>query len=242
MSESISVTLESGPGSYNIQDSFGHISYKYYNSPRAVIAKAEKTNKLFLGVELNKQLSGQDSPGVNTYNPNRDKVLSKSPSASFGKEERVMSHIKPFLNRSPGPVYNLKDNHSNGVSFTKARRSSSIEPIFPAPWDYNPIIPVRIPSVIMKATYERNIGKFLTPGPGSYLVKDLSVRGAYVSKVGRNIMQTRDISPAPGQYHVNSNKHSFKASFGSCKRNMDPRDCNFYLDAKSYEYYRAGKD
>ena len=129
------LTLESGPGSYDIQDSLGYLSQKHYNPPRAVISKAEKTNKLFLSVELSKQFSGADSPGVNTYDPNRDLLLSKSPSALFGKEERTMSHIRPLLNRSPGPVYDQISLKSKlGISFSKARRNSVAESLIsPAP-------------------------------------------------------------------------------------------------------------
>ena len=134
MSESVIISLESGPGSYDVLDTFGKLSQKHYNSPRATIARAKKTTKIFLGAELNKQLSGLESPGVNTYNPNLDKILSNSPSALFGKEERIMSHIKPFLNRSPGPVYDQVTNDSHGgISFPRARRNSSVEPLAPAP-------------------------------------------------------------------------------------------------------------
>ena len=208
-----------------------------------MIARAQKTNKLFLGVELNKQLSGLESPGVNTYNPNRETIMHKSPSTVFGKEERTMSHIKPLLDRSPGPVYSqVANDHSGGISFTKARRSSSIEPLCPAPWDYNPVIASKIPTYIIKESYERHTKPFLTPGPGSYILHDVPARGVYVSKVGRSIVGCRDSSPGPGKYETHSKNHSFQASFGSCKRSMDPRDCKNYVDAKSYELYRNGKD
>jgi Sperm-tail PG-rich repeat len=234
----ISFTLESGPGSYDIQDSFGYLSYKHYNSPRAVIAKAEKTNKLYLSLELSKQLSGLESPGVNTYDPNPDVVLSKSPSMSFGKEERDMSHIRPLLNRSPGPVYDQTSNMRPGISFTKARRNSSIQAMSPAPWDYTPTINFKIPTVLIKPERQKNPNQFLTPGPGAYNFNEKSSKPAYVSKVGRNIIKYRDLTPGPGSYDTNTAKHVAQAHFGYEKRVMDPRTCKDYIDAKSYEYYK----
>lgn len=241
MSGYLDISLETGPGSYEVQDSMGYLSHKYYNSPRTVIAKAKKTSKIFLSAELNKQYSGLESPGVSTYNPNRENFLSKSPSALFGKEERFMSHIKPLLNRSPGPVYSqVLQSSSHGVSFAKARRNSSIEPTSPAPWDYNPIVPpMKIPAVIFRSTYERSVDKFLTPGPGTYQINSLQTRrGAYVSKIGRSIALGKDGSPGPGSYETKKGHDKGKINFGSGKRSMDPRACNFYLDAKSYEMYR----
>ena len=242
MSGYLDLSLETGPGSYDIQDSMGQLSLKHYNSPRPFIAKAKKTNKQFLSTELNKQLSGLESPGVNTYNPDHLKLLENSPSAFFGTEKRTMSHITPLLDRSPGPVYtNSLANGKPGVTFAKARRHSSVDPASPAPWDYNPKFPKsKLPAVIFKSTYEHNADKYLTPGPGSYNLGGLNrARGAYVSKVGRKILSTRDPSPGPGHYEAAMQKVLSKAKFGGDRRAFDPRICKFYLDAKSYELYKA---
>lgn len=241
MSGYLDLSLETGPGSYEIQDSMGQLSLKHYNPPRPFIAKAKKTNKQFLSTELNKQLSGLESPGVNTYNPDHLKLLENSPSAFFGSEKRTMSHITPLLDRSPGPVYtNCLPSAHPAVTFAKARRHSSVDPISPAPWDYNPKFPKsKLPAVIFKSTYESSADKYLTPGPGSYNVESTSrARGAYVSKVGRNIVSTRDPSPGPGYYEAGMKKVLSKAKFGGGRRDFDPRICKLYLDAKSYELYK----
>jgi hypothetical protein len=228
MSSFLDLSLDTGPGSYEIQDHLGQLSLKHYNSPRPIIAKAEKTNKQFLGAELNKQLSGLESPGVNTYSPDLLKVLENSPSAFFGSEKRTMSHITPLLDRSPGPVYtNLSPVRRAGITFAKSRRHSNIDDLSPAPWDYNPSVPRnKMPSVIFRATYEKNLEKYLTPGPGSYNVGNSSAaRGAYVSKVGRNIVCNRDPSPGPGTYDSKPGKVLSKAKFGGDRRDFDPRIC-----------------
>jgi hypothetical protein len=245
MSDVLGLSAESGPGSYEVQDSFGHISYKHHNPPRVTIARAKKTNKLFLSAELNKQLSGLESPGVYTYSPNHLKVLEKTPSAVFGKSERNMTYLTPMMGRSPGPIYDssLGYYNKNGVSFTKARRNSSCvscEPPSPAPWDYNPQVPLsKVPAVIFKAAYEKIMDKTITPGPGSYNValSPKRVSGAYVSKVGRNIIESR-LSPGPGSYDPSTLSLPQSIKIGRDRRNIDPRQCNPYLDAKSYEFYR----
>lgn len=242
MSELSNIYKETGPGSYEIQDSIGYHSHKYHNSPRAVIARAKKTDKLFMSPELNKQLSGLESPGVNTYSPNHQKLLEKSPSAIFGTSERTMSYITPLLDRSPGPMYiSSQISQKPGVSFAKARRKSNVDQCSPAPWDYNPIFPTsKVPSVIFKGTLDKLIEqKTLTPGPGSYnMPSPKKVPGAYVSKIGRHIIENRNISPGPGTYEPATIKLTNNSRFGSGKRNTDPRKCNDYLDANAYEYFR----
>lgn len=235
----ISLSLEAGPGSYEIQGSMGLASHKYYNAPRPIIARAKKTNKLFMSVELNKQFSGLESPGVNTYNPNPDKLLSKSPSALFGKEQRDMSYIKPYLNRSPGPVYSQEEGpHHQGISFSKARRNSSLETYSPAPWDYNPKVAFKVPSVVFKSGFEKQAEKHPTPGPGYYNIIDKPKRNGFVSKIGRNIVGSRDLTPGPGYYESSPTKNSVKVVFGSSKRVFDPKKCNEYSDINSHEFFR----
>lgn len=239
MSTFLNLSLETGPGSYDIQDSLGQLSLKHYNSPRAIIARAKRTNKQFLSNELNKQLSGLESPGVNTYSPDHKKVLEASPSFVFGTEKRTMSHIKPLLDRSPGPVYeSVSPSRNSGITFAKARRNSSVDYDSPAPWDYNPKVPGnKLPDIVFKTNSERNSDKFMTPGPGTYnTTLYSSIRGTYVSKVGRNLISLRDASPGPGTYEQSAKKVMSKAKFGGDRREFDPRLCNVYLDAKSYEF------
>lgn len=242
MSENASLILETGPGSYEIQDSIGYLSHKHHNSPRTIIARAKKTNKLFLSSELNKQFLGLESPGVNTYSPNHQKLLEKSPSAIFGTSERTMSYITTLLDRSPGPMYvSSQLSQKPGVSFAKARRNSSVEPTSPAPWDYNPIFPCsKVPSVIFKGALDKILEHTTaSPGPGSYnIMSPKKPSGAYVSRVGRHIIENRNISPGPGSYEAVTLKPISNSRFGSGKRNTDPRKCNCHIDANSYEYYR----
>lgn len=241
MSSFLNLFLESGPGSYEVQDSLGKLSIKHYNSPRTIIARAKKTNKQYLSSELNKQLSGLESPGVSTYSPDHKKILENSPSAVFGTEKRTMSHIKALLDRSPGPVYNsISPTKNTGVTFTKARRNSNTDYSSPAPWDYNPKVQGnKLPDIVFKSTYEKNIDKFMTPGPGTYNTDlNFSTRGTYVSRVGRNFVNLRDASPGPGSYEQTGKKVMSKAKFGGDRRDLDPRFCKIYLDAKSYEIYK----
>jgi hypothetical protein len=245
MSELQQMCLETGPGSYEVQDSLGRLSYKHYNPPRVAIARAKKTNKLFLSVELNKQFSGLESPGVNTYSPNHLKVLEKTPSAVFGTSKRNMTYLTPLMGRSPGPVYDSSLGYypKAGVSFTKARRNSSLasyEPASPAPWDYNPQFPMtKVPVVIFRAAFDKVKQKTITPGPGSYNVSlsPKRVSGAYVSKIGRTVIESQK-APGPGTYDPETSLHSSSFKIGQGKRNIDPRICNFYLDAKPHELYR----
>ena len=240
MSSFLNLSLESGPGSYEIQDSLGQISIKHFNSPRAIIARAKKTNKQYLSSELNKQLSGLESPGVNTYSPDHKQTLENSPSVVFGTEKRTMSHIKALLDRSPGPVYDsISPSKNSGITFAKGRRNSNTDYSSPAPWDYSPKAPGnKLPDIVFKSTYEKNINKFITPGPGTYNTSlNFSTRGTFVSRVGRNFADLRYASPGPGSYEQTAKKVVSKAKFGGGRRDLDPRFCKIYLDAKSYEIY-----
>lgn len=249
------IDLAAGPGSYSPHDDLGLPSFKYTNSPKAVIPTALKSPKLVISKELEKGKVGGESPGVGRYSPNVSLSIPTLPKIGIGKgKARNLEEMENMKIRSPGPIYAYTEQafgrlrHNASVCFPKGKKGITVSPSpLPSPVSYSPSTKgSRLNSPTFKhkddvsKLYFPNYFRYLKgkegPGPAAYEIQP-ELLGRQIAFAGRGgEKKAKEPLPGPGTYYEKESrvKQGRMGRFGKSSRSLDPRACNPHTDSISH--------